>query len=137
MKFFNINIAAIITLSFFVACGKTDNKTAGENPETKLNTEQTDNSSSSQNETVVVQLPTMQCGMCKKTIESAVKKIDGINDVNVIVKEKIAKVDYDKSITDLSKIEGVIVSAGYQANDKPADKDAYEKLDECCKIGGH
>ena len=27
--------------------------------------------------------------------------------------------------------------AGYQANDKPADKTAYDNLDDCCKIGGH
>lgn len=137
MKVLKVNIAAIIILSVFVACGKSDNKSAGENPESKSNTEQTENNSSGQTETVIVQLPTMQCAMCKKNIESAVKKIDGINEVNVVVKDKIAKVNYDKSVTDLSKIEGVIVAAGYQANDKPADKDSYEKLDDCCKIGGH
>ena len=57
--------------------------------------------------------------------------------MNVTVKNKTAKVDYDKAKTDLSKIEGAIVMAGYQANDKPADKKAYDKLEDCCKIGGH
>ena len=139
MKHLTISLAILLLFTFLNGCEKSDNKTSGDNSETKNskdNTEQTQ-TSSDQSETVIVQLPTMQCAMCKKNIESAVKKIDGINEVNVVVKEKIAKVNFDKSITDLSKIEGVIVAAGYQANDKPADKDSYEKLDDCCKLGGH
>ncbi|MBK8552872.1 MAG: cation transporter [Ignavibacteria bacterium] len=139
MKHLKISLAILLLFTFLNGCGKSDNKTSGDNSETKNskdNTEQTQ-TSSDQSETVIVQLPTMQCAMCKKNIESAVKKIDGINEVNVVVKEKIAKVNFDKSVTDLSKIEGVIVAAGYQANDKPADKDSYEKLDDCCKLGGH
>lgn len=27
--------------------------------------------------------------------------------------------------------------AGYQANEKPANKESYDKLEDCCKIGRH
>lgn len=131
-------LAGLFLLLLISGCGKSDNKTA----ENKANEQKKETTSSGQNqnsneEFVEIKLPTMQCGTCKKTIEAAVKKIDGIKDVNVVVKEKIAKVNFDKSKTDLDKIEGVIVMAGYQANDKPADEKAYDKLEACCKIGGH
>jgi len=133
MKLFKV-IPFIFIAAVLFACGKTssDNKQS----ENKSNTEQ-QNSAATQGEIIEIKLPTMQCGTCKKNIEKAVKKVDGVNEVNVIVKEKIAKVNYDKSKTDLNKIEGAIIMSGYQANDKPADKAAYDKLEDCCKIGGH
>ena len=132
----------VITLFVISGCGKgdknsTDNKSSDQKTEIIQGSEQTDNNSSGQTEVIEITLPTMQCGTCKKNIEGAVKKMDGIEEINVVVKEKVAKVKYDKSKTDLNKIESVIVSAGYQANDKPANKEAYDKLDDCCKIGGH
>ncbi|MDQ3019852.1 MAG: cation transporter [Bacteroidota bacterium] len=134
MRLLKINIAVILTLSFIIGCGKnenkvTENKSTEQKSVTKVTSEQTEN--------IEIKLPTIQCGTCKKNIEGTVKKIDGVKDVNVIVKEKIAKVNYDKSKTDQSNIEEMIVRAGYQANDKPANKDSYDKLADCCKIGGH
>ncbi len=137
MNTIKLNLAIILILSFLTGCGSNENKTAGENSGSETKTGQMESKSTQEGEEIVVLLPTMQCGMCKKTIEKEVKKLDGVNDVNVVVKEKVAKVRFDKSKTDVSSIEGVIVAAGYQANDKPADKEAYEKLDDCCKIGGH
>jgi len=142
MKAINLYIALMITLFIFSGCGKGDKnsadiKTSDQKTELIQGPEQADNNSSGQTEVIEIKLPTMQCGTCKKNIEGAVKKMDGIEEVNVVVKEKIANVKFDKSKTDPSKIESVIVMAGYQANDKPADKEAYDKLDDCCKIGGH
>ncbi len=148
MKFIKINLAVIIVLSLylftftFTGCGKSDNKTSDKNSpdqksETTTGTVQSQNTNSGEGEVIEIKLPTMQCSTCKKTIESAVKKIDGVSDVNVVVKDKVAKVKYDKSKTDPDKIEGVIVMAGYQANDKPANKESYDKLESCCKISGH
>ncbi|MEZ4821252.1 MAG: cation transporter [Ignavibacteria bacterium] len=143
MKTLKIN-SAILLLSFILitGCGKSDDKTAGNDAGKKEVTEQTqksteENTAVIEGEVVEIKLPTMQCSMCKKTIEKEVKKLEGVNDVNVVVKEKVAKVTYDKSKTDVGSIEGVIISAGSQANDKPANKEAYEKLDDCCKIGAH
>ncbi len=142
MKVYKLYIAVLITLFFVSGCGKEDknstgNKSTDQKTEIIQGSEQSDNNSSGQTEVIEIKLPTMQCGTCKKNIEGAVKKMDGIEEINVVVKEKIAKVKFDKSKTNLNKIEGVIVSAGYQANDKPADKNAYDNLDDCCKIGGH
>lgn len=134
MKSLIVYLAVLITFTIITGCGE-NNKTAGEKTETGKNTEQ--NQDIAAGEEVVIRLPTMQCNMCKKTIEKDLKKLDGVNEVNVVVKEKVAKVTFDKSKTDVNSIEGVIVAAGYQANDKPANKEAYDKLDDCCKIGGH
>jgi len=85
-------------------------------------------------EHVTVKLPTMQCSICKKNIEKAVNKVPGTIDVNVDKNEKVAHVNFDKSKTDLSRIEKAITMAGYDANDKKADPDAYQNLDDCCKL---
>ncbi len=85
-------------------------------------------------EHIMIKLPSMQCKICKKNIERAVNKVPGIIDVNVVVDDKVAHINYDKSKTDQSKIENAITMAGYDANDKKADKDAYNNLDDCCKL---
>jgi hypothetical protein len=43
-------------------------------------------------------------------------------------------VNFDKSVTNLGKIENAITAVGYDANSKKADPDAYSKLDDCCKL---
>ena len=88
-------------------------------------------------EETIVNTPTIVCNMCKKNISSALKKIEGVNKVNVDLKEKKVSVTFDDSKTNLEAIENAITSAGYDANDKKADHEAYEKLDGCCKIDGH
>ncbi len=85
-------------------------------------------------EHIMIKLPSMQCKTCKKNIEKAVNKVSGIIDVKVDVDEKVAHINYDKSKTDLSKIENAITMAGYDANDRKADKDAYSNLEGCCKL---
>ena len=82
----------------------------------------------------MVKLPSMQCDICKKTIEKAVGKVAGVTVVKVDKNKKIAHVEFDKSKTDLSKIEAAITGAGYDANDKKKDMKAYDELDECCKV---
>lgn len=142
MKSLKLFFSLPFVLVLLNGCGKSENKTSennssGQNTGTKSETELTVNTTEEQEEIIEIKLPTMQCGTCKKNIEGAVKKLDGVNEVKVSVKEKTAKVNYNKAKTDLNKIEGAIVMAGYQANDKPANKESYDKLEDCCKIGGH
>ncbi len=54
--------------------------------------------------------------------------------VKVDKDKKIAHIEFDKSKTNLSKIEDAITAAGYDANDKKKDMKAYENLDDCCKL---
>jgi copper chaperone CopZ len=100
-------------------------KEANENKNSK-----TDNTSA----VAVVKLPTVQCDQCKKTLTKAFKKAVGVDEFDINIDAKTVKVKYDKSKTDLAKIENVVTAAGYDANDKKADKDAYDNLDDCCKL---
>ena len=84
----------------------------------------------------VVNTPTIQCGMCQKTIEMGLKNVPGVTHSAVDLETKTTKVIFDKAKTDLSKIEKAISDLGYQANEILADPIAYEGLPGCCKIGG-
>lgn len=145
MKYINFKKNALLLLIVFIlavaGCGKkdstdvTENKTKSETSGEKNEMKQTDNmSDKNSSDHIMVSLPTMQCSTCKKNIETAVKKLDGIESINVVVKEKTAHINYDKSKTDLAKIESTITAAGYDANDKKADPEAYKELDDCCKL---
>lgn len=126
LKFKNI-LFVLVAVAVLTGCGKAKNETATENKTTE----------SKAGEIVKINLPTIQCSTCKKNIETALKKVDGINTINVNVKEKIATVDFDKSKINQDKIETEITHVGYDANSKKKDEIAYEKLPDCCKIGGH
>ena len=84
----------------------------------------------------VVNTPTIQCGMCQKTIEMGLKKVSGISRSAVDLETKTTKVIYDKEKTDLTQIEKAISELGYQANETLANSTAYDALAPCCKIGG-
>lgn len=82
----------------------------------------------------MVQLPTVQCGTCKETIETGLSKIDGIVSVNVDLADKLGHINFDPMKIDVSSIEKAIAALGYQANETMADTDAYSKLPNCCKL---
>ena len=86
--------------------------------------------------TQMIKTPTIQCGMCQKTIEMGLKKVSGVTSSNVDLREKITKVVYDIKKTDQNTIEKAIANLGYQANEIIANPNAYEALPACCKIGG-
>ena len=90
-------------------------------------------SQKSGDDTTIIKVSSMQCGSCKKNVTKALKKVDGVKDVNVNLDTKEAKVTFDNSVVNVSQLEDAITAAGYDANDKKADAKAYEKLDECCK----
>ncbi len=90
--------------------------------------------SKSEATTVEVKLSTMQCSMCSNTIEKALKKVDGVQSVAVDLEAKTAKVTFDDKVTNVPALEQAVVKAGYAANDKKADSDAYANLPSCCKI---
>lgn len=149
MKKINLTILVLVFSVFvFTGCGDSDKETESETSDTKKS-EETTSTSKDENKTageephkvegelLAIDVPTIQCGMCTKNIKNALNKVDGVIAVNVSVEKKKCMVDYDAGKTNETEIEGAIVSAGYQANDKPADKNAYDKLDDCCKIGGH
>jgi len=80
-----------------------------------------------------IKVPSLMCGMCVKNITKAVQSVEGVTAVAVDRKNKVARVSFDPEKTSLEKIETAIVKAGYVANDKKADDEAFSKLPDCCK----
>ena len=85
-------------------------------------------------ENTEISVNSIVCGMCVKKVEKTLKKVEGVKEVKVDLDEKKAYVTFDNSLTDISKLEDAITAAGYDANEKKADPEAYEKLHGCCKI---
>jgi len=83
--------------------------------------------------TVEITLPSIQCGMCVKTIKKSLGKVEGVIESTVDLKNKTVSITFDDSKVSLEKLEDAITSAGYDANDKEANSEAYEKLSTCCK----
>ncbi len=81
-----------------------------------------------------INIPTAQCGMCEKNIENALNGIDGIFKYKVELETYRVQVEYNTDKLSLKIIEKLISKAGYQANNYPADVDAYNKLAKCCKL---
>ena len=80
-------------------------------------------------------LSTVQCGMCKKTIESGMAKVIGISKFDVDLNTKVGHVTYKASTIELAAIEKAVSALGYQANNTEADPIVYKNLPDCCKIG--
>lgn len=99
----------LVSIFFLFSCGKKENL-----------------------EKAIVKVPSSICGECVKTISTATMKVDGVKSISVNTETKLATFEIVSGTT-LDAIEKAIVMAGYDANDKKADKDAYEKLPDCCK----
>ena len=90
----------------------------------------------SKRETVTVSLPSIVCDKCVKTIQKAIFRVEGVKDVNIDLSKKTAEVEFVPFQTNLQAIEEAITEAGYDANNRKRNPEAYEKLDQCCKIDG-
>ena len=90
---------------------------------------------------IEIKVPTIQCKNCVRNIEAALKNVEGVQSAKVDLAGKITTVGYDGSKLGLADLEKVITAAGYEANDKKRDAEAYDMLDACCKEpkdgGGH
>ncbi|MFA7361096.1 MAG: heavy metal-associated domain-containing protein [Candidatus Kapaibacterium sp.] len=84
-------------------------------------------------EHTMIKIPSAQCEICEKNLNKALKKVTGVEKYKVDIEAKVIHINYDRNVTTLAKIENAITSAGYDANDKQANPDAYDKLDNCCK----
>ncbi|MAP71253.1 MAG: hypothetical protein CMF81_05205 [Candidatus Marinimicrobia bacterium] len=91
-------------------------------------------SCSNDKKTADLEFGTMQCLMCSINIEEAVAELKGIKKVEVDLKSQSGKVVYRASMLSISDIEKTITSIGYSVNGHEANKDAYNILEQCCKI---
>lgn len=73
------------------------------------------------------------CGMCENTMKKALMQINGIKEVSLNVENGVLSVKYDPHKVKLEDIRVAITKTGYDADELPADAEAYEKLHGCCK----
>jgi copper chaperone CopZ len=73
------------------------------------------------------------CGMCKKTIETAIADIDGLSKGEWDVEKKVLHVEFDASKTSVEKISQAVAGSGYDTEFDTATKDAYNGLHSCCQ----
>lgn len=85
-------------------------------------------------EKIRIKTSTVQCDMCKETIETALNATNGVVSSDVDMKRKYTTVEYDSKLITPDTIRMVISKAGYQADDLAADKSVYVKLPACCKL---
>lgn len=63
-----------------------------------------------------VKIKGMSCNHCKMAVEKAIKKINGVNNVNVSLFLKEAEIDTNNAI-DAGVIEQAIKDAGYEVGE--------------------
>ena len=73
------------------------------------------------------------CGMCKKTIETAAMSLEGVINADWDVNTKQVSLVYDSQIIDLMSIHKVIAGSGYGTELVENNMDSYENLPLCCK----
>ena len=85
-------------------------------------------------QTASIAAGSMVCESCAKTIDKALRHVDGVKEVSVDQEKKIVQVKFVPAQTNLESLEKAMTAAGYDANDRKRDAVAYEKLPSCCKI---
>jgi hypothetical protein len=72
------------------------------------------------------------CGMCKKTIETAAREA-GAGTASWNEDTKVLAVSFDPARTDAKRIQLAVAASGYDTQDFTAPTVAYDKLHGCCK----
>jgi copper chaperone CopZ len=103
-KLFLINVL-LLSLLLINGCGKKNN--------TDTSTKTTTQDDATKIVSVEFKCENMHCASCETTITDAVKKIDGIKEVNADAKSKTVKVTFNKELTNTKDIEKSINAAGY------------------------
>jgi copper chaperone CopZ len=88
-----------------------------------------------------IKTPNALCEACKTRIETYLHRYDGITLVNVNFRKGEVAVTYLTDRIDIEQIKTAISNLGYDADDVPANEEAYKKLPKTCKKpedgGGH
>jgi mercuric ion binding protein len=88
-----------------------------------------------------IKTPGVMCEACKARLEEYLKRYDGIGAVTVNYHKGEVVVKYLSDRINIETIKAAIANAGYDADDIPANPDAYKLLPKTCKKfedgGGH
>ncbi|MFN0012972.1 MAG: heavy-metal-associated domain-containing protein [Saprospiraceae bacterium] len=73
------------------------------------------------------------CGMCKRTIETAAKGMSGIQSANWNMDTHQFTVVFDPAQTGVDKVHLAIAAAGYDTDVVKGNDEAYSNLPGCCQ----
>ncbi|MBN8863306.1 MAG: heavy-metal-associated domain-containing protein [Sphingobacteriales bacterium] len=92
-------------------------------------------------QTAKIKTPNALCEACKTRIETYLKRIDGVQMVNVNFRRGETTVKFLTDRTNIEEIKTAIANQGYDADDITANEESYKKLPITCKKaedgGGH
>lgn len=90
----------------------------------------------SDTETITIKTSS-QCEMCKKRIEKRMSLEKGVKSAVLNLDDHTLTVVYRKGKTTPEALRKALANIGYDADEVPANKKAYQKLPDCCKKSGH
>ncbi|MFN6562874.1 MAG: heavy metal translocating P-type ATPase [Nostoc sp. ChiSLP01] len=67
-------------------------------------------------DTLTLKLRGMSCAACANNVEKAIRSVRGVIDCNVNFGAEQATINYDRSLTNLEKIQSAIAAAGYSSS---------------------
>ena len=73
------------------------------------------------------------CGMCKSTIENALKDVKGIKSATWDTKTKMITVTFNPKKIELGTIHKKIAAVGYDTEKAKAKDEVYNNLHGCCQ----
>jgi periplasmic mercuric ion binding protein len=73
------------------------------------------------------------CGMCKKTIETAAMAIEGVSAATWNTETHQFNFTFDATKTSVDKVHQAIATAGYDTDAVKANDQAYSNLHACCQ----
>jgi Cu+-exporting ATPase len=79
------------------------------------------------NKKIDMKIGGMTCAACSKAVERVVKKLDGVDSVNVNIATEKASINYDPSKVRLSQIKAAITKAGYEPIDEVKNNIAQDE----------
>lgn len=63
---------------------------------------------------ISIQLEELGCPSCVKKIETALKRQEGIGEVNILFNSSKAKIEYDEAVIESDKVVKIISDLGYE-----------------------
>ena len=73
------------------------------------------------------------CNMCKKTIESSLKDVEGIQKAEWDVKTKMITITFNPHQISLLSIKEKMAAVRYDTDEVKAQESVYNKLPNCCQ----
>lgn len=92
-------------------------------------------------QTARIKTPNILCEDCKKRVTTYLDRYDGIQSVTINTRKGETTVKYVTDRINIEEIKTAIANAGFDADDVPANEEAYKRLPKTCKKfedgGGH